>query len=397
MAYSPSLCKTFDLYRCHIAEHMWLVMSPILLIIGTVGNILSICVLLRKHMRKYAVSVYLVGVACADLGVLYIGLLREWLMHLIEIDFRKTNSVACRLQIWLQFLAFTSSVWILTAFSIDRYLSISWPLFAKRRCTTKINIGVVCSIPVFIMLFASHYFLLEKQTTYKWSNVTNASEVYIVRCEPREGSYFKFYYKVWAPMTLVLFSILPAILVFISNVSILKVMWSRHRSIAPASANTTIANRAKGKNSINKMLIATAFFYLFSTAPVCVYMLLESYLFPVNTPTNVVNRKLFWAIASLFFYSNSAFNFVVYCFSGTLFRYNLKEMIVSALQFLLAKLTRSAQTRDSDMPTLSTYQPSLSIQGSSLQQQKSPVKLNVLRCNDKPWQDKLEAKQNTEC
>ena len=142
MSYSPSLCRTFDLYRCHIAEYMWLVMSPILLVIGTVGNSLSICVLLRKHMRKHSVSVYLVGVACADLGVLYIGLLREWLMHLIEIDLRKTNSFACRLQMWLQILAFTSTAWILAAYSIDRYLSIAWPLFAKRRCTTKLKRAV---------------------------------------------------------------------------------------------------------------------------------------------------------------------------------------------------------------------------------------------------------------
>ena len=371
MSNSPSLCRTFDLYRCHIAEYMWLVMSPILLVIGTVGNILSICVLLRKHMRKYSVSVYLVGVACADLGVLYIGLLREWLMHLIEIDLRKTNSFTCRLQMWLQFLAYTSTAWILAAFSIDRYLAIAWPLFAKRRCTTKLKRAVVFSIPVFIMIWGSHYFLMEKQTTYKWSNVTNASEVYIVRCEPIDGPYFNFYYKIWGPMTLALISLLPGILILISNVSILKVMWSRHRSIAPASTNTTIANGGKGKKSINKMLIATAVFYLFFTAPVCLYLLLESYLFPVNTPKNVVNRKLFWAIASLFVYSNSAFNCVIYCFSGSLFRYNLKEMIASALQFLLAKLTKSVQTGGTDIPT----QPSISTQCSSMQQQKSPVKL----------------------
>ena len=67
-------------------------------------------------------------------------------------------------------------------------------------------------------------------------------------------------------------------------------------------------------------------------------------------------------------------------------------MIASALQFLLAKLTRSVQTGGTDIPT----QPSLSAQCSSMQQQKSPVKLNVLRCDDKALPDEMRAKQNTD-
>ena len=370
MAYSPSLCKTFNHYRCHVALNIWLIISPFLLVIGTVGNILSICVLVRKRMRKHPASVYLVGLACADLGVLYIGLLREWLVHLTETDYRKNNDVTCRLQLWLQFSTFTSSVWILTAFTIDRHISVTWPLFSRVHCSKNLQLTAVITIPLVAMLIGAHYCLMEQQITYKWSNVTNTSEIYIIRCEPRAGPYFKFYYKIWPLITVCMCSLLPVLLIFISNVRILKVLLTRHKRVAPQPATNTTTTHSDVKRSVHRMVIALGIFYIFSTLPVCMYLLLESHLFPVNTPTNVVNRMLFWAIASLCFYSNSAFNFVLYCFSGSVFRYALKDMVTSALRFLLRKLTANNSTGSLEI-TQSTNLPRSSTQRGQIQQQTS--------------------------
>ena len=352
-AYSQSLCKTFDYFNCRLAETLWLVFSPILLTVGTIGNILSICVLLQKRMRQSSASIYLIGLAFADTGVLYIGLLREWLVHLVESDYRKQNDVTCRVQLWLQFSAFASSVWILTAFTTDRHISILWPIFLKTRCSRKIQIAVVCVIPLAAMVASSHYFLMEQKVIYRWSNVTNTSDIYIVKCVPKTGYHVKFYFKIWPWITILTCSIIPVIVIFISNVRILNVMLSRRRRIAPQMMrNGENQDQSQVKRTVNRILIAASVFYIFSTLPGCVYLLLESYLFPVDTPENVVNRKLFWTITSLLFYCNSSVNFLLYCFSGTLFRSLFKGMIAKSLQYLVRKLTANDNTARNEPSTM---------------------------------------------
>ena len=354
-SYSPSLCETFNHFKCHLAETFWLVFSPVLLTIGTLGNILSICVLLQKRMRQSSASIYLIALALADTGVLYIGLLREWLVHLVDSDYRKENDVSCRLQLWLQFSAFASSVWILTSFTVDRHISILWPLFSKTHCSRKLQIVLVCIIPLVAMVTGSHYFLMEQKVTYKWSNVTNTSNIYIVKCVPQPGYHVKFYFKVWPWITIFACSLVPVAVIFISNVRILKVMLSRRKRIAPQTSRIE-ENRAQSQvnRAVVRMLIAVSIFYIFSTLPICIYLLLEAYLFPVETPENVVNRKLFWAITSLLFYSNSSVNFLLYCFSGTLFRSLFKDMIKNCLQYLLRKLTENDNNRV-EVSTASTH------------------------------------------
>ena len=56
-----------------LEQEVWKVGSPILLAVGTVGNILSILVLTRKKLRKITTMFYLAVLAFADLAVLYTG------------------------------------------------------------------------------------------------------------------------------------------------------------------------------------------------------------------------------------------------------------------------------------------------------------------------------------
>ena len=366
ISYSPSLCETFNHFNCHLAETLWLVFSPVLMTIGTLGNILSVCVLLQKRMRQSSASIYLISLAFADTAVLYIGLLREWLVHLVDSDYRKENHATCRLQLWLQFSASASSVWILTAFTTDRHTSILWPIFAKTHCSRKLQVILVCVIPLVALVAGSHYFLMEQKVTYNWSNMTNTSNIYIVHCVPQPGYHVKFYFKVWPWITIFTISLIPIVVIIISNVRIVNVMMSRRRRIAPqALGNGENQNQSQVNRTVVRMLIAVSVFYIFSTLPVCIYLLLESYLFPVETPENVVNRKLFWAITSLLFYSKSSVNFLLYCFSGTLFRSLFKDMIIQFLQYLLRKLTRNANVQIESSTTATI------LAGNSIQQPRS--------------------------
>lgn len=64
--------------REEIARQIELYTYPFLLGIGTLGNLLSIIVLIQ--MRQHSVYRYLTFMAIADTALLYIGLLRELLL-----------------------------------------------------------------------------------------------------------------------------------------------------------------------------------------------------------------------------------------------------------------------------------------------------------------------------
>lgn len=66
----------YDLYR--VQKHLLACLPPIIIVLGTFGNIFSFFILRRKAMLKFSTYFYLMVLALADTLVLYIGLLPLW-------------------------------------------------------------------------------------------------------------------------------------------------------------------------------------------------------------------------------------------------------------------------------------------------------------------------------
>ena len=62
--------------------------SPVLLLVGTVGNVLSILVMSRRSLRGSQASLYLIVLAVSDIMALYTGLLRHFLHKVFDLDIR---------------------------------------------------------------------------------------------------------------------------------------------------------------------------------------------------------------------------------------------------------------------------------------------------------------------
>ncbi len=52
---------------------------PVVIVLGTVGNVLSFLVLVKRRMRQTSVYVYLAMLACADTVVLYLSGFKTWI------------------------------------------------------------------------------------------------------------------------------------------------------------------------------------------------------------------------------------------------------------------------------------------------------------------------------
>jgi len=52
---------------------------PVIIAVGTVGNLTSLSVLLRRRMRRTSVYLYLTALALADVSVLYVSAFKTWI------------------------------------------------------------------------------------------------------------------------------------------------------------------------------------------------------------------------------------------------------------------------------------------------------------------------------
>jgi hypothetical protein len=105
--------------------HYLSIYALVLIIIGTLGNILTIIVLLRRHLRRFATVRYLVVVSICDLISLYGWNLNNF--YKFNISIRNTNIedlslIHCRLISFMTFVALQLSSWCLTAVSLGKIL-----------------------------------------------------------------------------------------------------------------------------------------------------------------------------------------------------------------------------------------------------------------------------------
>ena len=82
-----------------LRQSLLLYVPPVLIVMGTVGNLMSFVVLRCRAMVKVSSYHYLASLAVADSLVLYIGLLRLWLGELTGMDFHDSSNWVCKLTV----------------------------------------------------------------------------------------------------------------------------------------------------------------------------------------------------------------------------------------------------------------------------------------------------------
>lgn len=84
-------------FKEDIARQIELYTYPFILSVGTLGNLLSIIVLIQ--MRQHSVYRYLTFMAMADTVLLYIGLLRELLLS-SNLHIHIQGTMLCKLHVF---------------------------------------------------------------------------------------------------------------------------------------------------------------------------------------------------------------------------------------------------------------------------------------------------------
>lgn len=94
-----------------------------LVIIGTLGNILTILVLCRRNLRRYVTMRYLIAVSVCDIMSLYGWNLNNFYKFTISMEndnLEELSLAHCRIISYLTFVGLQLSSWCLTAVSLGK-------------------------------------------------------------------------------------------------------------------------------------------------------------------------------------------------------------------------------------------------------------------------------------
>lgn len=300
----------------------------IILMVGMVGNTLAFIVMRRRPFLASSACIYLPCMALFDTIFLVTGVTHEWTSW-FKIDYVVW---LCRLYRFINYSSGDISIWLMVAFTFDRFIAVCFPFKKKFFCDPKkaiITMVVVCFLGAF------------KNFHLFWT-----------RGQDREsmcGKVQKYYYfekKIRPWIALVSVSIIPFISIIIFNASIvhhlLKSAKSRPKSFAGRTSNIsrpsishssgaanlsrngqiTNAKTASQKNNkafyqTTAMCLSVSFAFLLCIFPSIFIQLGKPYW-----------KKLFWYgptknLIGMLVFVNHSINFYLYCLTGMKFRAEL--------------------------------------------------------------------------
>ena len=116
---------------------------PMVVVLGILGNSLSLVVFLITYLNRLSLSVYLSALAVSDNGFLC-ALSIGWLEY-AEFPLIHTNGW-CQAVVYVSYVTSFLSVWFTVSFTVERYIAICHPLKRPEMCTTQRAKYVVSSL-----------------------------------------------------------------------------------------------------------------------------------------------------------------------------------------------------------------------------------------------------------
>ena len=336
------------------SQWIWKVVPPVLIVLGSIGNILSIVVLTRKSIRN-SITPLLTFLAFSDILVLYTGLLRQWIYYTFDYDIRHFNEIVCKIHLWLVYTCLDLSAWIIMALTVDRVIATWWPFRARRLCTRTGAIKVVATIVVFLLIVNSHFLYGVANKTHTGNNGTVIKEE---KCVPVYEDYFEFLVNVWMIFDLLKLCLVPFTVILVGNICIVvKLMKSQRRLTNMNESSIRHRSSSAAVSSLTVMMLVLSTMFLITTLPFSVYIIGEHYWGQTEDTQTVATLELWWAIVNMLMYTNNCVNFLLYCLSGSRFRKEARQLFCvchrkgSNAQGVLATVTKP------DVVTDMTVQP----------------------------------------
>lgn len=317
------------------AQILWIVAPPILVIIGTFGNVLSFVVLNRRHRIRTSTSTYLSALSICDLFVLYIGLLRQWIRKAFDFDIRASNDNVCKVHFYLLNFTLHFSSWILVAITIERAISVWKPHVAKVECTRHLAVIVLLVEAIVLMVLNGHFLFGVKIriVTTGDKNGTHPNNS-VSTCDPTtmNESYTSFMYYIWTWIDFTVVFFLPLLILMACNIVIItNIKRSRRfqREVLNQTTRMTLNTSQKPLIPLTAMLLTLNSVFFVCVGPITVFSIGQFHWWAYDVSGHTVAvQRLLWAVVNIMMYINNAVNFLLYIMCGSAFRAEVKGLLL---------------------------------------------------------------------
>ena len=307
-----------------VSDTLQKVAPPVILAVGTVGNILTFSVLTRPRARKYSTAIYLIALSIVDFIALYSGLLRILVLGYFETDLRNLSDASCKVHIFVVYFSTHCSSWLVCAVTLERVLSVWFPHRVKTGCHPKSAlISVLIIVTIFIII--NSHMVVGFKLTNAYNNTTY--------CYPQGENYGHFIDNAWSWIDMALLFLIPFVIIVLGNVLIIirvKLSQRLRRRSCPNSSR----RRSSEEHVffLTAMLITLNVVFLICVSPIVIYIIGQYTWWPspdysAMTELELATNNLLWIIVNLLNYVNYAINFLLYIFCGSKFREELVHLI----------------------------------------------------------------------
>lgn len=230
-----------DYVSYQVGEYIQTVYLPIVVILGCIGNTLSLLVMANRTNRKMSCCVYFAALAISDNIALAWGL--DY--HITGATMKRLSPWHCNIISYGFNWATTCSVCLIICVTADRWLAICWPLHFCRLRTPCIAHKVIVFVTVCTGLYNIPHFFT---TSTLDSKVCAAVSKQTLIC------------KIFSWVNVIFFSLAPSCLVLFMNINIIKVVKARNMAFEFCSSSATLsqetaADHNRGSTNINKDLV----------------------------------------------------------------------------------------------------------------------------------------------
>jgi len=280
------------------------ILPIILIIIGTIGNLLCINYLLqRKHKQTRSAYIYLIFLCLTDTLSLY-----QWNLNYIFIQFGNGQQLAnkslffCRSIAFLSFYTLHLSAIFLTLVAIDRTL-VLWSRYYRFYMTNR-RPALFISLIVFILLFILDGFLLSLGIIDKNTNK-------IICYDSFNENLMYFYVTIYPWIHLITMYIVPFLLMFIGIILIIIKLYNLR-------LNTRHSYR---KKRLSLMLVGMCIVYIILTLPnrLCFSVFFSDIVNHIYTDTILL-------ASNTLLYTRNATNIIFLYISSIKFRKQLAKL-----------------------------------------------------------------------
>ncbi|XP_067208407.1 putative G-protein coupled receptor F59B2.13 [Linepithema humile] len=329
--YFPTTDLIYNLYSISNSKHLFIntltietfnikkYYLPIFIILGLLGNSLSATVFFRKKMRSFSSSIYLGVLAISDISFLLMIFI-QWLRIMEILEMYNLHWLMYSENFLVYFLKFLS-VWLIIAFTIERYIVTKHLLLRQSWCTVnRAKIVVITLIGLAIFYSILYVFLESTSINMKDQDI---KVLHIFKHVSSES--IKQDSNIYVMTNAIIMFTLPALIIIIFNTLTRWHIYLQNHinktlisTSGTSSENTQITVNEMPENKITKMLILVSSTFVFLKLPAHIHFFIESDMYKDG-----INWTIMSEICDLLNTTKYSINFVLYCAMEQNFRREL--------------------------------------------------------------------------